>query len=324
MELKNIISSDFIIPYLERKFPDHRYLKGGKEFTCNSIFYADHKKHLSINTGTGKWRDFKSDDKGDFTKLYSILENLSYSSAEIQLVLRGALQFNFDIPNIKPSESLTEASKLNFSDFYPFSINSTPKNEIEVLAWKTIYERKLFPAQFYLQLDGRYSGRLVVPFINKKNEVFFWQARSLIGQKPKYIMPSSSEGAKAGNILYPYDEKADILVITEGPLDSLSLQLKGINSTCTMGCHISDVQMEKIAKFQGKIILGYDNDKAGIDGCKTFNRQRKKFFVEKFYTCFPKSPYKDWNDMLVKDVDIKEFINENINEFNSLDYITFK
>lgn len=321
MELKNIISSEFIIPYLESKFTNFRYYKGGQEFVCNSFLYEDKKRHLSINTSTGKWQDFKIGEYGDFVKLYSLLEKISYQQAQIRLILLGALEFKGDskipVPKLATSVNL-EKYKEEFNKFTSISIESSPKTELEIAAWKVIYERKLYPYQFFIQEEGYYSGRLIVPFINSNGNVFFWQGRSLFGQHPKYIMPNSDFGLKASDILYPYNEKEDYLVVTEGPIDALSLQLQGVNATCTIGSHISDVQAKLLSLFNGKIIIGYDNDKAGNAGILNFNKQRKKMFIENIYVCQPDPKFKDWNDMHIKECDIKSYIMSNYYKFSEL------
>lgn len=326
MELKNIISSSFIIPYLESKLSNYRYYRGGQEFVCNSVFYEDSGRHMSINVNSGRWQDFKLGIGGNFVKLYAKLENLSYQQAEVKLILSGVLTLDTQtsIPNLKVANSITNEKYLKeFESFKKVSIEITPMTTLEELCWMMIYERKLYPAQFFCQEEGVLSGRLIVPFVNSKNQVYFWQARSLLGQKPKYIMPSSDFGIKASEILYPYKEEEDYVVITEGPIDAFSLQLQGVNATCTIGSHISEVQMKQLSEFKGQLILGYDRDEAGIQGIRNFNKQRKKFFIQNFHICLPSKEFKDWNEMHAKDINLKDYITKNVEDFNELQLLNF-
>ncbi len=106
-------------------------------------------------------------------------------------------------------------------------------------------------------------------------------------------------------------------MICEGPTDAISLQLQGVNATATLGCSISVTQSRLLAGFQGRIIVGYDNDDAGRTGLKklhqTVNCQR---FLDISY-CFPDKRYKDWNDMHVKGINLLQYVKENTQDYDS-------
>jgi len=89
-------------------------------------------------------------------------------------------------------------------------------------------------------------------------------------------------------------------VITEGPLDMITLQKAGVNATCTFGSSISSTQIDYLKSYSGKIILGYDNDKAGRAGIERMEVMRRMARMPSFRVCFPLHGYKDWNELSVK------------------------
>ena len=85
-----MISPTFIRDYLVEKFKtDGKLVSDGTELVIPSIFISnDYKGHMSINLDTGLWQCFKSKEKGNFLKLYTILEGVTYGKA------KGELAFN--------------------------------------------------------------------------------------------------------------------------------------------------------------------------------------------------------------------------------------
>jgi len=277
---------------------------------------------MSINLDSGLWQCFKTGNKGNFLKLYSILEGVSYHAAEAE-ILFYELQ-NGKSPNKKPKKKdLTcEKDSLYLSNV---SIKSYENNDWLIQkAWKFLYERKLFDIdredfpKFYVSTDGKYSGRLVIPF-ESNDKIFYFQARTLTDTTPKYLNPS--EGwPKSSSVLYPYDEDADHLVVCEGPLDAISLQLQNVNATCTLGCSVSLTQIDQLSEFSGKIIIGYDNDSAGKKGVNKFDYLRRIKRMAELYICHPPLEVKDWNDAHVQGFDLQSFVKNHTRKYDS-DYL---
>ena len=171
------------------------------------------------------------------------------------------------------------SSNLNIDGFVPINLDSYQSdNKMVVRAWTFLMDRNLLDLQsserdpFYLATTGKYKNRLIIPFKDPEGNIFFFQARALNHtDMPKYLNPASEEGVKSSNILYPFDYEDTHLCICEGPLDAISLKMHGINATCTVGSSISEVQMQLIREFEGKVILAYDNDTAGHRGIEKFD-----------------------------------------------------
>ena len=276
---------------------------------------------MSINLDSGLWQCFKTGNKGNFIQMYAYLEDMSYNRAESEILFKE-LDGNFT-KNLEPSAPIPqqEAEDLHL---LPVTVEDYDSDIPLVLkAWTFLYERKLFNLEtgdttYYVSTEGRYAGRLIIPF-EEDSEIFYFQARSLSEQTPKYLNPA--EGwPKSSHVLYPFDADRDHVVVCEGPLDAISLQLNGVNATCTMGCSVSEIQVEALKEFEGKIILGYDNDDAGKRGVNKFDYLRRIKRMADLYICHPPSEVKDWNDALIRGIDLSGFVDLRTEAYN-YDYL---
>lgn len=318
-----MVSPQSIRAYLLEKFADNYRLSSGEtELIIPSVFTKDdYKRHMSVNLDTGLWQCFKSGNKGNFLQLYSFLEGISYSRAEAVFLFKELEDGTTDVPLNGPVMPC-ERTDLCLEEVTLESFES-PSESI-VRAWNFLYGRKLFnlntqDSKYYISNTDRYANRVIIPF-EEDGELYYFQARTLVDASPKYLNPM--EGwAKPSHILYPFDRDADFVVVCEGPLDAISLQNQGVNATCTMGCSISDIQMEILKnEFTGKIIIGYDNDSAGQHGINKFDYLRRIKRMADIYICHPPSEVKDWNDAHMKDVDLQKFIDSHTKKYD-YDYL---
>ena len=310
------VIQDFLIKYYGSV---GRTSANGQEFIMPSPYLEnDYKRHFSINTETGLFQDFKTGKVGNFTSLYAYTKNISYKRASAEIMMEEFLEE----PSSKLPPPQTKPEEKPSLSLVPISIDSVHSGDDLVLrAWNFLFTRKLFNLteqqndEFFLCVEGKYKNRLIIPFNTSKGEMYYFQARALlVDQKPKYLNPSEGY-PKPSHILYPYDKNSNHLIICEGPLDAISLQLQGINATCTMGGHISAIQASILADFEGKIILGYDNDEAGGRGIKAFERLRKEKLMGNFYILQPPTGHKDWNDAHIAKVDLRTHMLENTQEY---------
>ena len=266
----------------------------------------DYKRHMSINTQTGLWQCFKSGEGGNFFHLVSFIDKIPYNKAESKFLLKDLLEENGEAPTFEKVKSTTG----EVGTLIPITKEMEPENSLTSRAWMFLDTRKLWGEnlQYFVAQDGDYENRLIIPFFYLENMVFF-QARSLDNAlQPKYL---NFKGIKKSNILYPYDHEKGHLVVCEGPLDAISLQLQGVNATATMGSKASLWQVNVLSEFKGKVILGYDNDGAGEDGVNYFEEMRKVKRMDNLHICPPPEGYKDWNEAHVADVDLSAYVSEN-------------
>lgn len=307
-----------IIGYLQENFGQAgRLSANGQEFIMPSILVPDdYKKHFSINVDSGLWQDFKTGETGNFAKFLTIVENITYKRAKEKIFLMEFEQ-NDQTSVVSPDPQEEEFPE----QLIPVNVSScSSDNESLTKAWMLLYERKLFNLNhfeeepYFIATEGKYENRLIIPFNNNNGHMFYFQARALDNQTPKYLNPIGE--TKPSHILYPFDETKDYVIVCEGPLDAISLKLEGVNSTCTMGCTVSEIQADILRDFGGKIILGYDMDKAGVRGTEKFEDLRKSKLMPEFYIT-PLPPLtKDWNDARMQGVDLTKWVTDNTTKYN--------
>jgi len=310
---------DFLEPYLTSKFSDFKI--SGQNMMTNCIFCNDYKKKLGVHLNSGQYHCFICEAKGEFVSLYAKLENMSVFQAQIHL------NYKTFLAEPKPKQSTkTVVSVSSLEDeintFDPLNLESHDSDcTLTQKAWCYLYSRKLFDLQnlennsFYICKEGRFSNRLILPYIYKQHILYF-QGRSLIeGLKPKYLNLDASYGVRSADILYPFLLSSREIVVCEGPIDARSLQLQGVNATCTTGCSMSNNQIEILKNWGGKIIIGYDNDSAGLRGIEEVDKLRKRKNMSPIHFCHPPSGFKDWNEAHVANVDLKSWVRETTKEY---------
>lgn len=306
------MTSEIVLKYLLSKFDTYKIVGyNSQEFTTNSIFAYDNNFHMSVNLSTGLWQCFKTKKCGNFVKLVSELESISYDNAEDFLIRKYCRNINFIEKHIKnffstPEELTNETISKNSINILKYgtpidkSNNTILKNKANVF----LEERGFFTLQHKFLLADKKSpffGRLIIPFIDNSNTVFFFQARTLFNENLKYLNPSIEEcGVKCSDVLYPFDKEASHLFLVEGPVDCITLQKIGVNATSLQGSSISKTQI-KLIKNSGikKIILSMDNDETGRLAEKKIKSKMLKsgFDPDSIYICHPTGSFKDWNEM---------------------------
>jgi len=109
--------------------------------------------------------------------------------------------------------------------------------------------------RWYVAIDGKYFGRLIIPFYDKDGNIYYFQARSLYKKTSnKYInMVENRDDA-----IYNYDfiTTDRPIILVEGPIDSLFVE----NSIAVLGLKFSDVVRTKINKLSPYYLLDFDKD----------------------------------------------------------------
>ena len=96
-----------------------------------SVFVEnDRKKHMSINLSNGLWQCFKTGKTGNFIRLYSILEQITYRQAESTLMLLMIQEGGDSVWTKKKIQSSapTTSSNLNIDGFIPINLDSYQSN----------------------------------------------------------------------------------------------------------------------------------------------------------------------------------------------------
>ena len=315
------LSNEYITEYVQDNIPNGRLQSGGREWVAPSPFLInDYKRHFSINTISGLWQCFKTGQQGNFVDIYAHIESISKKRAYSVLTFKSLE----DSPDISPVDEYPLVTSLeinhNTDVFEPLTSESDLTDPLVRDAFRYLDTRKIFPtedAEYYICREGKYAERLIIPYRDEDDEIYYFQARALRDQQPKYLNPGIDEGVRSQNVLYPFDSTKEVIV-TEGPIDAISLIKCGLNATCTNGCSVSDVQATQL-KEAPKIIMGYDNDEAGRKGLNKFDRTRKRLRMPAFGIYNLPASYKDWNDFLCKSGPeaIVEYVNKGKYSYDS-------
>ena len=324
-----MLTPSYIREYVLSKFNSvGKLCADDTEFTMPSIFIEnDYKRHFSINVETGMWQDFKAAEKGNFVQFYSEVEGISRKAAYSKLLFDSYMMSDEEkterphprkignLPDFSKATKVTAGMSFHTTTVCDLSelVSQEDKASPMSSAWLICMERKLFDLGedsrvYYLWPEGDYANRLVIPYNKPNGDPFFFQARALYpNQEPKYLNPTNSL-LKSSDILYPFDEEEDYVVVCEGPIDAISFQLQGVNATCTQTAHTSGIQMELLREFGGRIICAYNQDKAGKKGQATLKRMamKKRVDPDKVWHC--SSGELDWNEKHIRGDDLKDII----------------
>lgn len=274
---------------------NYRLGSSERELIVPSIFMEDDpKRHMSINLENGLWRCFKTGNTGNFITLYSRLESVPYRQAYEKFMFESFIREDQEQPQEAPKVS----QALETFEMEKVDPEAEYDDYIMAAASELMHSRHMQDQNFYVAKEGMFKDRLILPFFNTKSEMFFCQARALKHTAyPKYL---NARNFKASEVLYPYNYSGfEPLYITEGVFDCLTLKKCGLNATSTLSCMVSRKQMEQLKYYQGKLIVAYDSDSAGMHGVKTFLTQALKSKVNVLGFTTSGSKYKDWNEAYI-------------------------
>tara|TARA_Y100001938_G_scaffold145740_1_gene223069 strand:+ start:624 stop:1565 length:942 start_codon:yes stop_codon:yes gene_type:complete len=284
-----MMDDSYIRKYCLDKFSsNYRLESDGRQMVVPSIFINnDYKRHMSINVENGLWRCFKTGETGNFIRLYVLMEKCSYAEAKVNLAFE---QFNEGRKIRKPIRFDTNKIKSNIEGAKDF----------EFVEGHPFAKKRMVPdAKFMLAKHGPYKGRLIIPFINRKGRLFYFQARALGDEMPKYL---NCKDLKSSQVLYPYDYSSyEPLYVTEGVFDCLSLQQIGLNATTTLSCYTSREQMLQLSQYQGSLVCAFDSDEAGQKGRDKFLQLSNWVCRDNIQTVTPPNGFKDWNELLIRE-----------------------
>lgn len=214
-----------------------------------------------------------------------------------------------------------QKEKANMSYFVPILKGS---GKIFEIAKKVCVDR-LIPENvwnsWYVAIDGDYKNRMIIPFYNNKNKIYYYQGRALYSSMiPKYL----SKSGDSNNTIYHYYtvDKEKPVIVLEGLIDSEFVE----NSVAMTGLKVTD---EKLKDFPNKYFL-LDDDEAGRE--KSLELLSSGVYVfnwKSFKTDYELPSKKKWdiNDVCVhlnrKDMfkveELEKYFTNNI--FNKVDFL---
>jgi hypothetical protein len=143
--------------------------------------------------------------------------------------------------------------------------------------------------RWFVSTHGIYKDRLIIPFYDENDKVYYYQARDLVGNMPKYLNRIQNKDKSLYNIHKINKDKP--IVILEGVIDCLYVE----NSIAMLGLSFTEYTIGTLKDLDVHYML--DNDKAGKDKSKKFLKEGKSIFLWnrwKYKDC------KDINEIVVK------------------------
>jgi len=282
----------------------------GPEVCLNSIFDSDNKFHLWCNPSGGKnkrpfgvYHCWKTDKKGSLVNLVMQVDNCDRDAALQTLGIskyKGRPIEEMDSePDVKVPTwdvSLLEKS-LSFPP-HTHLITRAPENWYR-RAKTYLDERKISVNNLYVNIGGKYYGRILIPYSSPNGNLIYFNGRTITGSELRYRGPEKECGVGKEDVLYftSFPEPYSKIYLCEGEFDAMSLATCGLIGVACGGKQLSDKQATILSNY--RVCLALDLDEAG------------QFAIEKMYQkllsiCLinpvnritkvqPPQNYKDWN-----------------------------
>ncbi len=155
-------------------------------------------------------------------------------------------------PEYKQLKSI-EPTVLSLPDHFVPLADYDPEDMWRIIAEDhLIEERGIDPLEYPFYLSGHkdWLGRLIIPIYNRKNELIYYQGRSLIDHPRKYLSPPEGKSKVLYGFNQIYTHSISPLLIVEGFFDAFV-----IGGCALLGNDISDEQIEHISRSQRKKVL---------------------------------------------------------------------
>ena len=257
------------------------------------------KKRLHFYTKTLSFYCFNCNRS--WTAYAWLKEACRLSYKEIQQDILSS-NYRVDITNrlfskdvVKPSSSLPYDSidLFNQAQIEHYKNNNIIQNALNTINLRRLNTAINRPKHLYISLtDFTHKNRLCIPFYNLRDEVVFFQSRSLDGTLPKYLSKSNAEKSFYG--LNNISSSLDYIFIFEGPIDAMFVQ----NGIAATGLTLTAAQQATLASYPfHKKIWVLDNQERDIAAKKKTDeliKTKSSVFV------WPKNiPCKDFNELAV-------------------------
>lgn len=124
--------------------------------------------------------------------------------------------------------------------------------------WRVIAEdhlvdvRSINPTDypFYLSEHPDWIGRLIIPIYNRKNDLIYYQGRSLIDHKRKYLSPSEDKSRILYGFNQIYNHSISPLFVVEGFFDAFV-----IDGCATLGNKLTEEQIQHLTRSTRKKVI---------------------------------------------------------------------
>jgi len=299
----------------------------GNEICINSIFTEDAKKKLWCNPSGGKnrirygvYHCWKTDRKGTLVNLVCEVDKIAKNQALEILGISAEKRLpiddiDFNIFNLEENFELDyeKEQKELFLPPHTYKINEAPENWYR-RAHEFLSQRKIPSEAFYVCTQGKYEGRIIIPYLNSSGKLIYFNGRTITNHVLRYKGPEKEIGVGKSDVLYlPKTYKPGSTVyLCEGEFDAYCLHLCGLNAAACGGKFISEKQAIILSPY--RVVIAVDADDAGQQSIPGMMNKILQYNIhDDLYTVCPPKSIKDWNEFYVKydSSIIKGFIDTN-------------
>ncbi|VWL85429.1 DNA primase [Oceanivirga miroungae] len=291
--LEKIDIVDFISKYVDLS-------KSGSNYKGLSPFKEENTPSFVVSPSKNIFKDFSSNKGGDAIKFYSLIKNISYKDAMLELAKeydikisnyenkynknskyydlldRVNLHFNKNLEKNEKALDYLKSRSYNEDDIRKFGLGYASKSFIDLLNNfdnEILLELGLITKKENKVYDS-FIDRITFPIYNLNRKIVGFGARILEdnANMPKYLNSQESIIFKKSNELFGiYDsgekiKEFDAVILVEGFFDVLRLHKNAIvNTVASLGTSLSNNQAYMLSKLTKNIVIAYDDDTAGFN-----------------------------------------------------------
>jgi DNA primase len=225
----------------------------------------------------GKFNCLGCHEGGDFFKLISLLDDVSLSQTKkkygkdlvadhktINGLKSHFMKFLNSVPDVTNKIRIIDPSILNnfkkpYGKFLEYLHGKNRKlNEETISKWEILCCDKDFEDKRLFD----WKNRVIVPMYDSKHRLISILARSILKDVDKVDKVRKFKGGQRKRILFgmSFIKKGTPIVLVEGEFDCIYLSQFGVPAVSIGTTAISDVQIQKIAKFTDSVALSLDGD----------------------------------------------------------------
>lgn len=325
MRLKdNIILRSDIPDYLSQMGVNVRV--SGKQYRCKCPIHDDANRDDAFSCTSKKWYCFEACEGGTIVELHMRLHQVSFTTALEQLADLYDIDYENNDEYQQAKSYFTEQEELVHS----FELNRS--SVIDYLREKRHLSDETIEALRYGYNPER--GSLTIPVRNSDGVMVAHAERNFRANMPKYINDKNNDYYSKGDLLYNFDRakrimrKQGSIYLCEGYFDVASADDEGLACAGYTGASLTNSQIRmlsrELAEFdkQFVVMLAPDNDDAG-QGRVDQVREKFRQYGQNLNVRIVKIPegYKDFSDLHVAGLSIKDLPSEHIDVFCAMKYI---
>lgn len=298
--IKENITEEMFIEYLN-KIGAKNLRKIGDVYrsTC-PIHNGDNDTAFTFNPEKMLFNCFSHCGGGDIFDLFAMINDMDIEREFSRVVKLTAEEFKTDISNFDLNE-VEYGYKKETLEYLKYLAG---KKEIFNLQYDLSVLGSRFALEEYRGISkenlikhgvsfAKDLNRVCFEIKNEDGEVVGASLRAVGDEKPKWVHRPKS--IKTGMLLYNLDNVLKKgfrqIIVVEGIMDCLNLVAQGIeNVVCTFGDRITEEQKMIIIKHFEEVVIGFDNDLAGLKAKKKYIEKTKKIINTKVLLYDAKDP----------------------------------